>query len=142
MDFFARHSALRRSVALLLNAILCACASWQPVLGPQGYVTASRPEHVRAVFTSGAFVELYAPAVVGDQLTGCREKGNEASRISIPMQKVARVEVKRVDATRTSLLAGTVGLTVMMFAVAAASWHGIGGASYLPRLDQVAGHPR
>ena len=81
MGFFTQHAGLRQSVALLLSAILCGCASWQPVQGLHGYVAAFRPEHVRAELTSGARVDLYGADVVGTQLVGLREKGVEASRI-------------------------------------------------------------
>jgi hypothetical protein len=126
--FFARHLALRRSVALLLATLLCGCVSWQPVMAPQGYVTARRPDHVRAVFNGGSTIDLYAPTIAGDQLTGRRYEGNEASRISIPMDRVRRVEVLKPDGHKTGILVGTVAAVGLLVALAAASMNGMKGA--------------
>ena len=129
LEFFPRHSALRRTVALLLATLSpAACMSWQPVMAPQAYVTARRPDHVRAVFSGGSSIDLYAPAIVGDQLTGRRFEGNEASRISIPMERVKGVEVLKPDGHRTALLVGTVAVVGLLVALAAASMNGMKGA--------------
>ncbi|MGD0992152.1 MAG: hypothetical protein ABR998_06750 [Gemmatimonadales bacterium] len=143
MNFFARHSALRRSVGLILAAILCGCGSWQSVTRPQGYVTAKQPERVRAVLTSGASVDLYAPSVEANQLVGYRKKGDEASRISFPMQEVMNIEVWQANEEATGWLV-VAGVVVGVAVYAALSLRGTllgGGGSYLPRLDQVGPRP-
>ncbi|MGA2382756.1 MAG: hypothetical protein ABSG61_04905 [Gemmatimonadales bacterium] len=137
MEFFARHPTLRQSVALLLAAILCGCASWQPVLGPQSYLAAERPSHVRAFLSDGQALDLYSPKVVVNDLVGFRQKGVDSTRISIPMQYVRRVEVWRNDEVRTGTLilvvtgaAALVGLAAM---AASSMCMGCGFAASFPR---------
>jgi hypothetical protein len=140
MKFFVRHFVLRRSVALLLAGILCGCASWQPVTSERSYVTAAEPNHVRVVLHDGVVEELYAATAVRDKLTGLRREGDEKSRVSIPMRQVSEIQVWQSDEVGTVVLLGAVGLAGVVF-VMAMSWRGIGGASSLPRLDQVGVRP-
>jgi len=125
MDFFTRHSGLRRGIALILATIFATgCMTWRAVEGPQTYVKALRPSHVRASLAGGAIVELYNPTVVANELVGFRQKGVDSTRIAIPMQNVRQVEVWQRDddatTTLTLVLAGIAGL-VGFVAMAASS---------------------
>jgi len=117
--FLARHSTLRRSVALLLAAILSAgCVSWQSgTAGPYYALIDQHPEKARVSLEHGGRMVLHAPTFAGDSLVGYRRPGVEASRIAIPLRDVTRIEVKRVDASRTALLAGAVSIAVALFII-------------------------
>lgn len=140
---FARHSALRRSVALLLAAILSSgCVTWQSGIGRPDALIYQRPKQVRVALEQGGRVVLNAPWVVRDSLVGYRWPGIASSRLAFPLRDVKRVEVERLDVARTSVLAIALSATVAVFVVGAAQMSGIGGVSYLPRLDQVGGRLR
>lgn len=127
MSLFAGKSVLRRSVALILATVLSSgCMTWRPVTGREAYLTARRPEHVRAALVSGATVDLYGPSTVGDQLVGYHRKGVEASRVSIPTSEVKRIDVRRVDGPRTAALivATSVVVTLAAFVAVAIANYG------------------
>ena len=139
MDFFAQHSGLRRGIALILATILTSgCMTWRPVVGPQSYLTAERPSHVRASLAGGQIVELYNPTVVANDLVGFQQKGVDSTRISIPMQIVRVVEVWQKDdgatTTLTLVLAGVAGLVVFGAVAASTMCIGCGITSSLPRM--------
>jgi hypothetical protein len=122
--FFARHAGLRRTMALVLAAFVpSACMTWRPVMGRESYVTAKRPEHVRAVLAGGATVDLYSPTAAAGRLIGYQRKGVEASRVSIPTRDVARVEVREVDGKRTTgvVITATIAVGIVALAVAGMS---------------------
>jgi len=133
VSLFASHPVLRRSIALILAALLSTgCVTWRPVMGRESYVTAKRPEHVRAVLASGATVDLYSPTADAGRLLGYQRKGVEASRVSIPTREVARVEVREVDGKRTMALAVTGTVVVGIVALAAAAMSSIRYGFSLP----------
>ncbi len=111
MDFFARHSVPRRSVALILATILSTgCVTWRPLPSGQSYLTAKLPTHVRATLAGGQVVDLYSPAVVGNDLTGYRQAGVASSRVVIPMQGVQRVETLQSNDGATIALVAVLAL--------------------------------
>ncbi|MGD0992161.1 MAG: hypothetical protein ABR998_06800 [Gemmatimonadales bacterium] len=111
MDFFARHSALRRSVALLLATILTSgCVTWRPVPSGQSWLTAKLPAHVRATLASGQVVDLYSPAVVEKDLIGYRQADVASSRVVLPMQGVQRVETLQSNHGATIALVAVLAL--------------------------------
>ena len=63
---------------------------------------------------------LYAPEQAGDSLVGYRQPGVAASRVALPMRHVLRIEVKRADDVRTSLLLGAVSVTAVVVLVGGA----------------------
>jgi len=65
-------------------------------------------------------VVLYAPEQAGDSLVGYRQPGVAASRVALPMRHVLRIEVKRADDVRTSLLLGAVSVTAVVVLVGGA----------------------
>ena len=130
---FARHPGLRRSVAIILAALVPgACVTWRPVVGRESYVTARRPEHVRAVLAGDATVELYSPRAEAGQLLGYQRQGVEASRVSIPTRDVKRIEVRQIDGARTTALIVTVTVVGSIVALAAAAMSGLRYGFTLP----------
>jgi hypothetical protein len=117
LGFFARHSILRRSVALLLTVILSAgCTTWRPATAGTEALIARHPGQVRVWFERGRHVVLYAPTVAGDSLVGYREYGVDESRIAFPLRDVTRTEVSRVNALNTVALAGAVTFGLVLLA--------------------------
>ncbi|MGD0992151.1 MAG: hypothetical protein ABR998_06745 [Gemmatimonadales bacterium] len=142
MKFFARHSALRQSVAAVLAAILSSgCVTWQSGIGRPDALIDQRPKQVWVSLEQGGRMILYAPTVAGDSLVGYRRSRVESSRIALPVRDVKRVEVERVDVARTSVLAIALSAAAVALVAGAAQWHGFWGGG-LARLDQVGARPR
>jgi hypothetical protein len=117
LGFFARHSTVRRSVALLLAAVLSAgCTAWRPTTAGSEALMARHPREVRVSLERGGRVVLYAPAVAGDSLVGYREYGVNGSRIAIPLRDVTLTEVWRVNVVNTVALAGAVTFGMVLLA--------------------------
>jgi hypothetical protein len=132
MDFFARHPALRRSVALILATIFSAgCVTWRTLPTPQGYLTAQRPSRARVYLTAGQQMNLYSPAVVGSDLIAYRQKGVDSSRVVIPLRDVRRVDVREANEEGTGWLI-VAGVVVGVVAYAALTMKGtlMGGGGF------------
>jgi len=128
MEFFARHSGLRRALALLLATLTpSACVTWRPVLGPQSYLAAEQQSHVRAVLSGGEVVDVYSPAVVGTDIVGYRHRGVELSRVTIPASRLRYVQVPHTAVGRTVLLAVTLSLAAFV-AIGLATFQGMKGS--------------
>lgn len=129
MDFFARQPVLRRSVALILAAILSTgCMTWRPLAAPQMAIPVEHPARVRATLEGGQVIELYSPTVLGNDLIAWRQKGVDSSRVVIPMRSVQSVVARQVDGKATGwLIAGVVAVGVLAVAVIATAQQKFGG---------------
>lgn len=117
-------SRILASVMLGLQA--GACMSWktQPVSPDQ--VVARNPDQVRVTLASGSRIVVTHPTIVGDSLIGApagSDSTPSAERLAVALSDVRSVEVQRVNAGKTALLIGGVGLTALVV-IAAATWDG------------------
>ena len=111
MNFFTRHLALRRTIALLLAAISTAgCMRWQPAATDASYVTAQKPGRVRATLANGDRVDVFGAAVVDSQLVGDSGAVRHSARVAIPVRQVKSIEVLQLAPGRTLLLVAVVAL--------------------------------
>jgi len=94
MDFFARHFALRRCIALVLAAtVTAACATWRTVqAGPEAMI-ARPPQPVKVELVSGGTRVLYAATLTRIELVGYGSRGDTASRVAIPFEDVTGIRV-------------------------------------------------
>ena len=121
MDFFARQPVLRRSVALILAAILSTgCMTWRPLAAPQMAIPVEHPARVRATLEGGQVIELYSPTVLGNDLIAWRQKGVDSSRVVIPMRSVQSVETRQSNDGGTIALVAVVALGGLVVAAAIA----------------------
>ena len=139
MDFFIRHSDLRRAIALVLAVVVTsACMSLRTVQMPESYIPAQRPTHVVVTLVGGQTVGLYSPAIVGNTLTGYGRKGVDSTGVAIPLRFVQRVQAEQRDEGQTAVLIAVVALGVGLLAFAAIAVSqmciGCGIASSFPRL--------
>ena len=117
---YALTSRILASVVLGLQA--AACMSWktQPVSPDQ--VVARKPDQVRVTLASGGRIVVVRPTIVGDSLIAApagSDSTRSAERLAIPLSDVRSVEVQRVNAGKTALLIGGVGLTALVVIAAA-----------------------
>jgi hypothetical protein len=128
LGFFRRHRELRRSLALLVAGVMSSgCMTWRFMYESPGQVIARHPGHVMVSLYGGSQLDLYSPAVNGNELVGYRRLGWEASLISVPMREVRDVKVRCVDAGRTATLVASVGATVAFLAIIASQSLHFGG---------------
>ena len=104
-----------------------ACMSWktQPVSPEQ--VVAQKPDQVRVTLASGSRILVVQPTIAGDSLIGVPPVGSDsalsAQRLAVALSDVRSVEVQRVNAGKTALLIGGVGVTALVV-IAAATYDG------------------
>jgi len=148
VDFFARHFAVRRCIALVLAAtVTAACATWRTVqAGPEAMI-ARPPQPVRVELAHGGMRVLYAATLTRAQLVGYGSRGDTASRVTIPFSEVKAIQVRGTEPHGTATGPGpwptsgpwpvvfgslaVVGLIALLIAGAASSWSHLGG-SFLP----------
>jgi hypothetical protein len=99
----------RRRAALLLFLLLhlTACQTWQSVsldaISPAQVIEEDQPDRVR-VTGGGVFdLELVSPSVEGDHLVG-------AGNLSVPLEDILRVEVRRFSLQPTLIAGSWVGM--------------------------------
>ena len=119
--YYGLTSRILASIMLGLQA--GACTSWktQPVSPDQ--VVARNPDQVRVTLASGSRIIVTQPTIVGDSLI-CAAAGSDstqkrARRQAVALSDVRSVEVQRVNAGKTALLIGGVGLTALVVIAAA-----------------------
>ena len=117
---YALTSRILASVVLGLQA--AACMSWktQPVSPDQ--VVARKPDQVRVTLASGGRIVVVRPTIVGDSLIAApagSDSTRSAERLAVALSDVRSVEVQRVNAGKTALLIGGVGLTALVVIAAA-----------------------
>ena len=107
MNFFARHIALRRTLASFLAAVLASgCMTWKPDLRRSDALLAQRPAETRLTLEHGTKVDVQAPEILGDYVFGFKRFGDQHSRIAVPVSGVRTVERKAFDPIKTTFLAG------------------------------------
>ena len=131
MDFFIRHSELRRGIALILAVILSTgCVTWRTLPSPQIQLRAQRPSRAHVFLVGGQEMKLYSPAVVENDLIAYRQKGVDSSRVVIPLRDVSRVDVRQANEEGTGWLvvAGVVvGVVAYAFLIRKGTLLGGGG---------------
>jgi hypothetical protein len=121
-----RDSAVRRLVAILIcGAFLIqtsGCMGWSTQQKPPAQVLTEKSyDRARVTSNDGRRVEVYQPRVVGDTLVGFTSQPSEKKEpkaIAIPVSDIRYVEVQKVSAGKTILLAAGIGLTVLLIAAA------------------------
>src|SRR5574341_95492 len=101
-----------RVVRVVLVAVLLgtgACASVQPLVEPAQFIAQANPPVVYVTFKNHSKVSLTRPRVSGDSLHGWVT--GMASPVGAPLSHIERVEVRRRDRKRTTLM--IVGLTTL-----------------------------
>ncbi len=107
MNFFARHIALRRTLAGFLAAVLASgCMTWKPEMKRSDALLAQHPTQTRLVLEHGTQVDVQTPTVLGDYVFGYKRLGDQSSRVAVPVNSVRTVERKAFDPIKTTLLAG------------------------------------
>lgn len=101
-----------RLCLIALLATTSGCTTWKVAEEGAREALAEGPRRARITLAGGRRVELHRPGIRNDSLLGFR--GDE--RIAIPLEKVSRIELRRVSAVRTGLLAAGVGITVLLIA--------------------------
>jgi len=71
---------------------------------PTDYLVANNPSSVWITSADGQPVEVVGPRVVGSNVAGW----SEGARVSIPVEQVREVKVRKLDALRSSLVTGGV----------------------------------
>jgi hypothetical protein len=109
----------------IVAALAGGCMTWKTQSAAPAQVIAKKmPDRVRITRPDGSTTELVHPLIVGDTLAGTRlgSPGTTAnSRIAIPLSDVQSVSIRQVNAGRTALLIGGLGVTAIAVIGAAAS---------------------
>jgi hypothetical protein len=94
-----------RLILLLLVATLPGCQGWKvQTVAPAEYIQKERPDRVQLIRTDETKAELYSPQLVGDSIRGLPTE--KAIRpITIPLEEVNRVAIRKFSLGRTALLA-------------------------------------
>ncbi|SRR5712691_11547218 len=104
---------LGRLTALMLTlSFASACVTWQPVdrLTPETFISTEHPAQIRAVFAGGyEYAEINKPYVFEGKLYGWQD----GKLMSGPLYEVQRVEVRKVDAAKTTV--GILGVGTLIF---------------------------
>jgi len=118
-----------RSVSAQLAAIAAVgplasgCMTWKTQsAAPEQVLAEKTPDRVRVTRPDGSTMELVHPLIVGDTLAGTRlgSSGTTSnSRIAIPLSDVQSVSIRQVNAGRTALLIGGLGVTAIAVIAAA-----------------------
>jgi len=123
---------MKRFIAILtLGAFLQACMRWgTKPLEPTRFDGTTPGRQVRVTLADGGILAVRNPLISGDSLVWLRPAADEPAagdappreqRQGIPLAQIRSVEVREVDAAKTTLLVvGTVGLVALL--VAAASY--------------------
>ena len=123
---------MKRFIAILtLGAFLQACMRWgTKPLEPARFDGANPDRQVRVTLADGGILVVRNPFISGDSLVWLRPVADEPAagdappreqRQGIPLAQIGSVQVREVDAAKTTLLVvGTVGLVALL--VAAASY--------------------
>src|SRR3989442_56638 len=123
---------MKRFIAILtLGAFLQACMRWgTKPLEPTRFDGAKPDREVRVTVANGGVLVVKNPFISGDSLVWLRAIADEPAagdappreqRQGIPLARIRSVQVREVDAAKTTLLVvGTVGLVALL--VAAASY--------------------
>ncbi|HEU5358074.1 MAG TPA: hypothetical protein VFU45_03050 [Gemmatimonadales bacterium] len=116
----------RRLAGLLLLLFLPSCNSWQVAQPtPAAYLQNERPASARVTRTDGTRLVVRTPSLAVDTLQATSDDG-KATAVAVPLDKVARLEVRKFSAGRTLLLVG--GIIAAVSTIAAASLdYGFGG---------------
>jgi hypothetical protein len=121
---------MKRFIAILtLGAFLQACMRWgSKPLEPARFDGANPDREVRVTVGNGGVLVVKNPFISGDSLVWLREISDEPAagdapprelRQGIPLAQIRKVEVREVDAAKTTLLVvGTVGLVALLVATA------------------------
>jgi hypothetical protein len=119
------HPPLRRLIAcILLPTYLGACVTWKTQeASPQQVLADEQPDKMRVTLADGSRVVLLEPVVSGDTLTGIGEarrthQGYEpVGRLSIPLDDVADVAVRKGDFLKSVVLMLGIAVAVGVAAV-------------------------
>jgi hypothetical protein len=111
------HTPFRRLIAcILLPCYLVACTSWKTQeASPQQVLAHEQPDKMRVTLADGSRVVLLEPVVSGDTLTGIGEA--RRTRLSIPLDDVADVAVRKGDFLKSVVLMLGIAVAVGVAAV-------------------------
>jgi hypothetical protein len=125
---------MKRKLSAFIALTTTACSSWQAQTGPTpAAVQAAREAHanqpIRLELRSGANVELYDAAVVGDSIIGMSAPTNQQTRtrVAVATDDVERVTTSQFSAGRTIL--AVLGITIAALLIIVASSAGSSSSS-------------
>ena len=100
-------------VWLLLAAGLHGCSSWRVQTAPPAEVLANqKPEKVRVTLKDSARLEVRAPGIQGDTLTG--QSSGLPGPARIALAEINRLEVRKPDTAKSWALVGGVVVAGVM----------------------------
>lgn len=105
-------------ILILLPCLgLQACRSWRRNDSPVREIMIEPPSRVRVIRATGSVVDVIKPRLAGDTLYG---RVTEGAEMSIPLDEIRGVEVRRFSAGKTILLVAGLGVTAAIIAAALA----------------------
>ncbi|MFQ5889362.1 MAG: hypothetical protein ACE5JR_04840 [Gemmatimonadota bacterium] len=112
MVVLRKSAFFRVAVApLTIMAVLSGCMKWSTVKVPVAQALAEEePKKIRVTRSNGYVLVLESPAIEGDSLVGLT--GRSKQRVAIPVEDVKRIEARKPDGVRTTLLVVGAGLTL------------------------------
>lgn len=109
----SRPYRLTPAVALLLTTLFSGCYGWSTPGGETAQLVANRePPEIHLHLADGRSLPLFWPRVEADSLVGTRVSDTGSPhRLTVALDDVDRIQVRRVSVLRGLLLAGTPFLT-------------------------------
>ena len=112
-----RSAPAHLAAIAILAPLASGCMTWKTQsAAPEQVLAEKTPDRVRVTRPDGSTMELVHPLIVGDTLAGTRlgSSGTTSnSRIAIPLSDVQSVSIRQVNAGRTALLIGGLGVTAI-----------------------------
>lgn len=109
---FVRYFVLPLTVVMTMAA----CTKWSTQKLPvQEVIRRDPPSRIRVRRRDGSRIVLASPSILGDSLVGTATGDGWSAPLSIPLDEVSAVELRRTDAVGTLfVLAGVAGLVVAL----------------------------
>ena len=122
------------ALTALVVALQPACYDWHATgVGPVEYIGTERPDVVRVTLADGTVVDIEAPQVIGESITGVlppqgRGREMDPDPVTVPAAAVRIMEVRELSRPRTFVAVAVVaaGMVAILTGVLSNRTHGRG----------------